>query len=104
MSDLLIKGMKMPKNCGCCPLAVGGRFTFTCMRLFGREYTYELAEQRQEDCPLKELPEHGRLIDADALGIDDSWNLTDTGRIWNAPTVLESTKEKRKEVNDQTKI
>lgn len=47
---------------------------------------------RPEDCPLKELPPHGRLIDADALGIDDSWSLTDTGRIWNAPTILEATK------------
>lgn len=60
MSDLLIKGMKMPKDCGCCPLAVGGRFTFTCMRMIGKEFSYELAEQRQEDCPLVEVPDSFR--------------------------------------------
>lgn len=55
MIDLLIKGMKMPKCCGVCPLRVDGLHTFQCMRLLGRAYTYELAEQRQEDCPLVEV-------------------------------------------------
>lgn len=67
MSDILIKNMEMPKNCGCCPLEVGGRFTFTCMRMIGKEFSYELAEQRQEDCPLIEVPPHGRLGDLDIM-------------------------------------
>ena len=67
MADLLIKGMEMPKNCAVCPLRVDGLHTFQCMRLLDRAYTYELAEQRQEDCPLVKVPPHGRLIDADKL-------------------------------------
>lgn len=38
-----------------------------------------------------ELPQHGRLIDADALPIKDEWSLVGTDAIWNAPTVLERT-------------
>ena len=68
MSDVLVKGMKMPKNCAVCPLRVDGLHTFQCMRLLGRAYTYELAEQRQEDCPLGELPDnHGRIVDLDRI-------------------------------------
>lgn len=60
---ILIKNMKMPKNCGCCDFAVGGRFTFTCMRMIGKEFSYELSEQRQEDCPLVEVPAYVDLVD-----------------------------------------
>ena len=102
MSVLLIKGMKMPKNCGCCPLAVGGRFTFTCMRMIGKEFSYELAEQRQEDCPLVEVPPHGDLIDRNELLKIENITCVDTGCwqteydavkadiIRKAPTVLEA--------------
>ena len=62
MSSILIKGMKMPRCCAVCPLRVDGLHTFQCMRLLGRAYTYELAEQRQDDCPLVEVKPHGDLI------------------------------------------
>lgn len=91
MSDLLIKGMKMPKNCGYCPLAVGGRFTFTCMRMIGKEFSYELAEQRQEDCPLVEVPTHGELVQrSDILRLFDENKLSAREAVMKAPTVLEA--------------
>lgn len=66
--DTLIEGLEMPKYCAVCPLRVDGLHTFQCMRLLGRAYTYELVEQRQEDCPLVELPDnHGRIVDLDRV-------------------------------------
>ena len=68
MSDILIKGMEIPKNCGECP------FIFSS---WGIEYYCHLAEsstsaeyverEKMTNCPLIELPPHGRLIDADEL-------------------------------------
>ena len=45
--SLLIRGMEMPKNCFICP--------------------FKNLEICDEDCPLIEVPPHGRLIDADAM-------------------------------------
>lgn len=60
MSDLLIKGMEMPKNCHSCPM---------CLMRFCQAWDRELSEQetrpnakRPEDCPLVPAPPHGRLI------------------------------------------
>lgn len=60
MSDLLIKGMEMPKNCHSCPM---------CLMRFCQAWDRELSEQetrpnakRPEDCPLVPVPPHGRLI------------------------------------------
>ncbi len=65
MSDILIKGMEMPKNCGEC--------LFKHLSPTGESIVCELDlstvpwESRPFDCPLIEVPKHGRLIDADAL-------------------------------------
>ena len=61
--SVLIKGMKMPTNCCQCPVN---------MEVCKRGYKYllkhpELYDKRADDCPLIELPPHGRLIDADAV-------------------------------------
>jgi hypothetical protein len=66
--SVIVKNMKMPKNCGECP------FIFSS---WGIEYYCHLAEsstsaeyvgrEKMTNCPLIELPPHGRLIDADAL-------------------------------------
>lgn len=54
---ILIKGMDMPKNCGCCCL----RFAKWCE---ARIYM----ETRPVRCPLVDVPmPHVRLIDADAI-------------------------------------
>lgn len=59
MSSILIKGMEMPKNCLRCPI------------FCGLPYQYRDEKGRRPDCPLTELPPHGRLIDADKLNIHD---------------------------------
>ena len=69
-----IPGMEMPKRCGECPLSLyphspcwknGGALDW---------------ENRPSWCPLVPVPEHGRLIDADALlehmkKIHDKWKM-----------------------------
>lgn len=64
--SILIKGLKMPTSClkGGCPLD-----GFAC-QLWEDKYwaSYEDPEKwRHRDCPLIELPDHGDLIDRDAL-------------------------------------
>ena len=67
MSGVYIKGMEMPKNCAECPVN---------MNICHRGYEYllehtELYDRRADDCPLIPVPDHGRLIDADALVMDN---------------------------------
>ena len=64
--SILIKGMEMPKNCGECPCCEN---TFYQCNINGARFfkVRDAYEKRHPDCPLIELPPHGRLIDADAL-------------------------------------
>lgn len=61
MSGIYIKGMEMPKSCWCCRFELNNmcRATINRMRVQSCD--------RHPDCPLIEVPKHGRLIDADAL-------------------------------------
>ena len=61
-----IPGMEMPNNCRECPLETDYG---TCgyYSLFVEAEHESSWETRPEDCPLVPVPEHGRLIDADAL-------------------------------------
>lgn len=91
--DILIKNMEMPKNCAVCPLRVDGLHTFQCMRLLGRAYTYELVEQRQEDCPLILVPEHGDLVQLDdALDCFSEDDVVARKALRKIPVVLEGTR------------
>ena len=54
MSDILIKGMKIPSDCDSC--FIPGSF---CPLWINTD-----VGSRHPDCPLIELPPHGRLIDA----------------------------------------
>lgn len=94
--SILIKDMEMPKHCGECGiewcekwkrLIIGGM---------------SIAKTRPSDCPLIEVPPHGRLIDAEEL----FWKVYDyfgedceTAENWmmrvinEAPTVIPSDKE-----------
>lgn len=78
--SLRIKGMKMPKHCGFCPM-------------FNSEDSCVLKEYLGvSDCPLSEIPTpHGRLIDADALPKKDI-NLANVPYNWIkvAPTIIEA--------------
>ena len=68
--NVIVKGMQMPTNCGTCPFSLACR----------RERIYMVT--RPQRCPLIELPDHGRLVDADemermflkATGISISFN------------------------------
>ena len=73
--DLLIKNMKKPSCCGECPFfkryanPMGEDFIFAqpfgdCL-VSGKENVVEY--DISMDCPLVEVPTHGRLIDADAF-------------------------------------
>lgn len=66
--SILIKEIPMPESCSkcfvkpaCCP-AIRKR-----LESKYQPYTWIPANYRHEDCPLVEVPPHGRLIDADAV-------------------------------------
>lgn len=64
--SVLIKGMKMPKNCDACPMLYEYRFCeLTDDHASSIEWKTE--EKRMPNCPLIELPDHGDLIDRDVL-------------------------------------
>lgn len=72
MSDLLIRGMKMPTSCRACQLKMNcddcEGWECVCVPL-RKQIGYLddlLADKRRDDCPLVPVPPHGRLIDADA--------------------------------------
>lgn len=102
MSDLLIKGIKIPKTCSECQSTLG-LFCDECplFKDFPKEFTGEselLGHTRLSNCPLVEIPSHGDLIDRDklmdALGRefhDKAPSSTDVLlRLGFAPTVIES--------------
>ena len=96
---------KMPSRCEFCPL-IGG----TGCRARNPYYMDETGITRPKNCPLVELPPHGRLIDADALAksikdqielikqfrneeLDRVAQIIEAGylqEIANAPTILEA--------------
>ena len=81
MSSVLIKGMKMPRNCSECPVALSGKYC----RINKTYTTYIKLPIRPDHCPLVELPEkHGRLIDENEVRTVMNWLLTQPQRpTWN---------------------
>ena len=64
--SVLIKGLKMPRNCYDCGVSFcAGGDLFWC-GLAETEVSID-TDERDPDCPLVPVPPHGRLIDADAL-------------------------------------
>lgn len=61
--SILIPGMKMPTRCVDCLLEIQGY----CFPLKDFIAGYRTREDRPENCPIIELPPHGRLGDLDAL-------------------------------------
>lgn len=62
--SVLIKDMAMPKDCVSCPLTTdyGTCGYYSLFVEAGHEVPFA---GRLEECPLIEIPKHGRLIDAD---------------------------------------
>ena len=110
--SVLIKGMKMPKGCGYCvfnqPFAKG---RYCCLCGFP---IFEIGDERLDNCPMIELPPHGRLIDATELierfqiSAELEWNkhvCTSASNMYyeaidvidNAPTVIPATRKENKD-------
>lgn len=67
--SILIKGMKMPKNCDEC-FFIGRGYPDWCSlpQIPNGEDGIDDTKKRPDWCPLIELPEkHGRLVDRDAI-------------------------------------
>ena len=61
MSGIYIKGMEMPKGVRPCPFAsMDENWKMVC--IVGGKHQWH-KDRRCDDCPLIEVPEHGRLID-----------------------------------------
>ena len=74
MSGVYIPGMKMPENCHDCKFGeryglVGDYYCHLLKNYFTNNVKPPYKE-RPSECPLVEVPPHGRLIDADALAED----------------------------------
>lgn len=75
MSGIYIHGAQFPSNCRECKLCkpygcVGDCY---CMWL-GEYFTNNVKppyKERPDECPLIPVPDHGRLIDADKIGLTD---------------------------------
>ena len=88
--SILIKGMEMPTNCYTCPFCddVEG----VCIVLYAVEHKWE----RTHSCPLVPVPDHGRLVDADALLKEiekfagNHWTVA---MIKKAPTIIPADKD-----------
>lgn len=79
--SVLIKGMRIPKNCSECPVALSDKYC----RINQTYTTYIKLSFRPDQCPLVELPEHhGRLIDENEVRTVMNWLLTQPQRpTWN---------------------
>lgn len=67
--SVIVKGMEMPKNCQECGLYIEG----ACYAKGYRDYRLIMDKSKPDDCPLIELPPHGRLADLDKM-INDFWD------------------------------
>ena len=104
MSGIYIPGISMPDNCHVCDAyAISDLFGLSCPAVDTGEYDFH---GRPKGCPLIPVPDHGKLIDADALDdiladqSEDVYNRTHAPRSWekalsamrdyldNAPTII----------------
>lgn len=96
MSGIYINGMEMPTRCEDC----------FCYRN-NAEYDYVYCNissvnvrghgnARLNNCPLVAVPDHGRLVDADAIDYDDYW--------WNKHYSARDCKQAEKMINEQPTI
>ena len=92
--SVLVKGIKMPKDCPQCLLSSWSPITdkfLGCFVVPGKRYAvlkdkeYAESSERPDCCPLVELPEkHGRLIDENEVRTVMNWLLTQPQRpTWN---------------------
>lgn len=98
--SILIRGMEMPETCDDCPFPYVSASYDKYMECPLSKYE-PTALKRNDDCPLIEVPPHGRLIDADTLLKHEVLLPRDGGSIpvlyasyvRNVPTIIEAEKE-----------
>lgn len=102
---MLLIPLDMPKNCVDCFAVESSASEGNFCGLTQQYIEYGTVwNKRQDNCPLVEVPPHGRLIDADALGkyLMKRWNVNDdhdfcNKEVWNgikeAKTVIPTDKE-----------
>ena len=90
--SVLIRGMELPHDCEECKLCViipvGDYETLRKCVVLNKRAEYVI---RRKDCPLIEVPPHGRLIDADALNnmINQSYPMTDRVDVHNGYAIVQ---------------
>lgn len=93
-----VKGIEMPKNCNECPLHFyEGQAICSCRALHAIDDDEILKpwKNKRKDCPLIELPPHGRLIDADELIVMEYCGIKFVPKefIDDAPTIIPAEEE-----------
>ena len=94
--EVFVNHRRMPENCGMCRVLLLDFPGIMCCPFSGANVTNQRYEkERHPCCPLKEIPIHGRLIDADELirRIQKSGNDLSPAIlafIETAPTIIES--------------
>ena len=66
MSGVYIKGMDMPKTCFDCPFMYGRIYCRANNKIEFSDSEYTELKGHYDGCPLAPVPDHGRLVDADA--------------------------------------
>lgn len=94
--EVFVKHGNLPESCDICKALLLQFSYITCCPLSGANVINQrYAKERHPCCPLKEIPIHGRLIDADELirRIQESGNYLSPAIlafIETAPTIIES--------------
>lgn len=80
MSGIYISGMEMPTSCWLCHFQDCGNCVLNNHKVVDNCI---MEDRRDEECPLIPVPEHGRLIDADAAKVSIAY-AEETGD-WSVP-------------------
>jgi len=68
--SVYIKGMEMPTECGRCNAAFPNGVDYSCCLIKGYPLISSQRSTRLKNCPLIPVPDHGDLIERDALEED----------------------------------
>ena len=97
MSGVYIRRMEMPTSCFYCPFRRKGDpddiMCIVTREVFEETFAGTIETRNRGNCPLVPVPEHGRLIDADAVAErfwDGQCYFTDAikRKLQNAPTII----------------
>ena len=90
--SILIRGMEMPKSCFYCPMRWKvDPDNIKCLatgEVFEETFTATIEMRNAGNCPLVEIPPHGRLIDADALMAKDEKDFSTIMEMTDPETVF----------------